>query len=292
MKPHTEKLPFRTKPNYLYSIVSVTLVLFLLGFFGFILLYAQRVVTIFKERVNVLVELKTDADSMQVIDLEDHIRQLAGTRRGSVAFVSKEEAARQMREVFGEDFVHLDMPNPFYDMVSFNVRAQYMNPDSLETIRTELREWEAVNDVFYQENLAGKIGGNIKKIGYLALGMGLFFIFVAITLIHNTIRLALYANRFLIKNMELVGASWEFISRPYIIRAVWQGLLSGILATIVLGSLLFWLVNTLPELKKLQMNAGLVLLLLSLVVLGVLINTWSTYYIVKKYLRLRVDDLY
>ncbi|HMU73671.1 MAG TPA: permease-like cell division protein FtsX, partial [Ferruginibacter sp.] len=159
MKPHTEKLPFRTKPNYLYSIVSVTLVLFLLGFFGFILLYAQRVVTIFKERVNVLVEIKTDTDSIQVLDLEDHIKQLAGTRRGTIAFVSKEDAAQQMREVFGEDFVHLDMPNPFYDMVSFNVRAQYMNPDSLETMRTELREWQAVNDVYYQENLANKIGG-------------------------------------------------------------------------------------------------------------------------------------
>jgi cell division transport system permease protein len=292
MSSANDKSKKRAKPNYLYAVISVASVLLLVGFFGLIILYAQRVVQLYKERVNVLVELKEGVDEASRERLAGYLGEMPYFKAGSLTYVSKAEAAEQMRETFGEDFLRLDMPNPFYDVVTFNVRASYMQADSLSAIREALRGLEAVNDVFYQENLVTKVGGNIRKIGYIALATALFFIFVAVTLIHYTVRLALYANRFLIKNMELVGASWEFISRPYLYRAIQHGALSGAIASGVLLLLTVWIQRNLPELQTLNIQTGMGLLAMILIVLGILINTWSTYIVVKKYLTMRVDDMY
>lgn len=292
MSSANDKSNKRAKPNYLYAVISVASVLLLVGFFGLIILYAQRVVQLYKERVNILVELTEGVDTTDREQLAGYLSERTYFKPGSLIFISKAEAAEQMRETFGEDFLRLDMPNPFYDVVTFNVRASYMHADSLNAIRQSLRGLAAVNDVFYQENLVTKVGGNIRKIGYFAFATAIFFIFVAVTLIHYTVRLALYANRFLIKNMQLVGASWEFISRPYLYRAIQHGALSGVVASGVLVLIVTWLQRNLPELHTLNIQTGMVLLALILIVLGVLINTWSTYIVVKKYLIMRVDDLY
>ena len=282
----------RTKPNYLYSIISIALVLFLVGFFCLLLLQAQQLVTTFKEKVNILVELQEGATAEEKQQIQESLLQKPYTKEGSVRYLSREEAARTMQDEFGEDFLKLDLPNPFFDMYSFNIQAGYMQADSLVQIREELRSIPYVNDVFYQESLVNEVANNIRRVGYMALGIGLFFIFVAITLIHNTVRLALYANRFLIKNMELVGASWEFISRPYLVRAAIHGLVSGLIAIGVLILLLFWLQQLLPEIRDLNNQNTLIFLFIGLVILGILINTVSTYFVVKKYLRMRLDDLY
>lgn len=282
----------RTKPNYLYSIISVALVLFLLGFFGLIVLHGQRLITTFKEKVNILVELKPEAPEAEVKDLQEGLKATVYTKPGSVKFISKDEGAALMREDFGEDFLKLDLPNPLYDLITFNVKSTYMAPDSLNAIRNGLRDWDFVNDVYYQESVIDEIIGNIQRIGYITLAIGIFFIIVATTLIHNTIRLALYSNRFLIKNMELVGASWEFISRPYIKRAFLHGVISGLLAIAALYLLIYWIKIDLPELQELNHLPSLILLFGFLLILGILINTLSTFYVVKKYLRMRVNDLY
>lgn len=266
--------------------------LFLLGFFGLIILQAQRLVTAFKEKVVLMVELRDNGDRAEIEQLQTLIREETFTKSGSVTFTSKEEAAQFMSEDFGEDFLKLDLPNPLYDVITFNVKASQMNPDSLSNIRNLLKQQEMVTDVYYQESLVGDIAGNVKKVGFLALAIGLFFLIVAVTLIHNTIRLALYANRFLIKNMELVGASWEFISRPYLIRSMQHGLLSAAIACGSLTLIILWMRNTLPDIKSVQ-DWGLIGLLFALLfILGVVISVLSTYYVVKKYLKLRVDDLY
>ncbi len=292
MSNHQEKGGIRTRPNYFYSIISVALVLFLLGFFGLIILQAQRLVTAFKEKVVLMVELRENGNHLEVEKLQTLIKEERFTKSGSVTFTSKEEAAQFMSEDFGEDFLKLDLPNPLYDVITFNVKASHMNPDSLSKIRNLLRKQELVTEVYYQESLVGDIAGNVKKVGFLALAIGLFFLIVAVTLIHNTIRLALYANRFLIKNMELVGASWEFISRPYLIRSLQHGLISAAIACGSLTLIILWMRSTLPDLKSVQDWTLIGLLFGLLFVLGVVISVLSTYYVVKKYLKLRVDDLY
>ncbi|MBK7870329.1 MAG: cell division protein FtsX [Saprospiraceae bacterium] len=288
-----EKRTERRKPNYIYSIVSVALVLFLIGFFGLVMLHAQKLVKAFKESISVMVELQDSVTTFQIDNLGVYLRGSDFAKEESLRFVSREEAAQLMREDFGDDFLKLGLPNPFFDVYTSNVKAAYLQADSLESLRGRIKaQYPFVSDVFYQESVVDTIIRNMQQIGYFALFMGIFLIFVAAALIYNTIRLALYANRFLIKNMELVGASWEFISRPYLMRSILYGFISGILAVSALILLMLWARTQMPDLRELQDLASFATLFAGLIVLGILINTASTYFVVRKYLQMRVDDLY
>ncbi len=280
------------RPNYLYTLISVALVLFLLGFFGLILLQANRFTRSLKEQVELIVELQ---DGTQITDRQrvlSYLDEADYTKPGSVAFVSREQALAQLSDEMGEDILRLDLPNPLYDVVTFNVNAAYLDPLKLDAIREELRQLSSVSDVYYQENLVEKVAANVRRVGWISLAVSVFFILVAIVMIHNTIRLALYANRFIIKTQELVGATWGFISRPYLRRAALHGLLSGLIAVMALLLIQLWLHANAPELRLFEEITLIIVLLLALPVLGVLINWLSTYYVVRKYLRLRIDDLY
>lgn len=282
----------RSRPNYLYAVISLALVLFLLGFFGLLLLHGAELVRTFKERVNILVELTEEPSSEELAQLQGVLDSAVYVKEGSVRYIDREQAAELMRDDFGEDFMKLDLPNPFYDMYSFNVRAAYMQTDSLSDIRTDLRTLPYVSDVFYQESLVDDVARNLRNLGLVALGLGVFFILVAMTLIHNTVRLALYSNRFLIKNMQLVGATWRFISRPYLLRAIMHGFIGSVLAVLGLGGLLLWSRSLFPELSLLQDGYRFLLLLGGILLLGILIYLLSTWRVVNKYLQMRVDDLY
>lgn len=286
------KSKIRTQPNYLYAILSVALVLFLLGFFGLLIAHAQTLVTSFKENVVVLLEIKNESTKEDITQLQKKLNASNYIKKGSLKYTDKIQAAQQMRSEFGEDFLKLDMPNPFYDVIAFNVNSTYVNSDSLLNIKGGLKDEKVVNDIFYQENLVDDIEANIENLSWITFGIGLFFIFVAITLIHNTIRLALYANRFLIKNMQLVGATWEFISRPYIFRSMKHGLISAMIAGGLLALMLYFAKRNLPILESLQNWTLFGLLFALLLILGILINTISTHFVVKKYLKMREDDLY
>ena len=282
----------RTRPNYLYSIISVALVLFALGFFAMSIFNARQLVRSLKERVNLIVELQPDVQKAEIESIRQRMEKSAFAIAGSVEFTSKEQAAEIMREDFGDDFLKLDLPNPLYDVITFNVRAAYLESDSLKAIREHLIGQAGVVDVYYQEGLVNEIAENIRSVSLIAIVVLVFFIFISVALIHNTVRLALYANRFLIKNMELVGASWEFISHPYIRRGAWHGLLSGLLASGGLLLLFLWIQNDIPGLRSLVDWAGIGILFALLMALGMAINTLSTYYVVRKYLKMRLDDLY
>lgn len=293
MTTPSEKRGGRNKPNYLYSIVSVALVLFLIGLFGLTILHANRLVALFKERIMVMVELNETVKPDRVALLQKDLSKQAFVKPNTLQFISREDAAKAMADDFGDDFLKLGLPNPFYDVFTFNVNAAYMRSDSLQEIRTTLKlQYPFVNDVFYQESVVESVGKNVRRISYFLLGTGIFLIIIASVLIHNTVRLALYANRFIIKNMELVGASWEFISKPYLIRSGVHGLLSGLLAVFGLGLVIFGSELQLPDLRAMRNIPGFVTLFAGLIILGILINLISTYYVVRKYLQMRVDDLY
>lgn len=281
-----------TKPNYLYAIISVSLVLFLLGLFGIIILHANNLVNIYKEKVNLLVEIEQGTNHEDIDNLQARLVKSEFVKEGSVQFITKEAALNSLKEDFGDDFIMLDMQNPLYDVISLNVSADYMDAEGLQKIRTRLKSFEFVNDVYYQENLVEGVSSNIEKLAYIALSIGIILLFVAVFLIHNTIKLAIYANRFLIKNMELVGASWNFISRPYLIKSVRNGFISAMMAIIVLVFCLYIAKNELPELQQLQDFWSFSLLFIGLIVLGISITTLSTYYVVNKYLGMQTGDLY
>jgi cell division transport system permease protein len=282
----------RTRPNYLYAIASVALVLFVLGFFALMALHGQKLVTLFKEKVDLWLELKPGLAEEDVARIVANVRQQSFVKKESVTFITREQAAATMREDLGDDSMLEDMPDLMRDVVRFNVKAEYLDDQRLSEWREILRQDTLVSDLYFEASNTNNVGDNIRSLGIITLALGVFLIFAAIALIHNTIRLALYSNRFIIKNQELVGASWEFISRPYIKRGVINGLLSALLAIIALGITLWWLHQIMPDLQQLQDMNAVVLVFSGLALLGVLISGLSTWWVVNKFLRMRLDDLY
>ncbi len=285
-------IPKRSKPNYFYSIIGVALVLFLIGSFALIVLNGQSLVNSYKEKMNIMVELKNELPNHEHLKIIQTLEGASFTKSGSVVFTSKEEAAKSLQKDFGDDFSSLGFSNPLYDVINFSTKATYTHPDSLSKIAADLKNNTNIIDVFYQEGLADDIEKNVGKIGFIALIIGVLFIFVAVTLIHNTIKLALYSNRFLIKNMELVGASWRFISRPFLFRSLKNGFFSAIIAIAMLSGLIFFIKSNMVELTSLLDPYLIGILFSGILILGILITGLSTYYIVNKYLRMRLDDLY
>lgn len=284
--------PPRHKPNYFYTVISVAAVLFLLGFFGLLLLQSQRLTKVLKEQVDIIIELKNTAADSARLAFEQRLQKSTFVVPQSVTFTSKEDALQLMSDDLGEDLLSLDLPNPLYDVYTFNVGAVYLATDSLQQIKKVLMKESIINDIYYQEGLIDQLARNITKISWIMLGIALLFILLALTVIHNTIRLALYANRFIIKTQELVGASWEFISRPYLRKSLWHGLLSALLAIGLLILLQFWFQQQIPEIRALQHPLAFASLFGGLIILGMFINWLSTYVVVRKYLRLREDELH
>ncbi len=285
----------KNNPSYIYVILSVSLVLFLLGFFGLFILHAPKWIEVYKEQVNVMVEIKEETSAEQISELTNSLEKEPYIKSESVKFVSKEKIAEEMKEELGASENTLDVMNPFYDMVHFNMIASFMQSDSLKIIRENIMENDFVKDVFYQEILVDQINDNLSKIGYVALILGFFFIIVAVVLIHNTIRLAMYSNRFVIKNMQLVGATWSFITKPYLIKGILNGLWSGIIGIVLLLVLVFLINIQFPDLRLdiwLEDVLGLILVMVGLILSGIFICFTSTYFVVNKYLKMRLDDLY
>ena len=284
--------PKRRKIHYLYAILSVTSVLFLLGCFGLFFFKTQQLITNLKENVNLIVELHEEYPSEDFRSLRTHLGQSLYLKEGSLEYVSREEGMRILEQDFGEDLALLGLPNPLADIFTFNVNAAYMQADSLRQIRKELRAFGAVKDVFYQQQVLQRITENLGKISRFMLIAGIVLSIIAIFLIYNTVRLALYNNRFLIKNMQLVGASWSFISWPYLLTSIRNGTISALIAGLLLAILIYWANSSMPGLELLNNPADLAILFLIILILGVLINMISTYFAVNKYLKMRVDDLY
>ncbi|MFN4254903.1 MAG: cell division protein FtsX [Saprospiraceae bacterium] len=282
----------RSKPTYISAIASVALVLFMVGFFALTALHARKLVALFKEKVDIWLELRPDARQTDVSRIIAGIRQQPFVKKETVTFITREQAVAQMKADLGDTALIADLPNMLRDVVRFNVEADFLSPDSLASFREMLRRDTLISDLHFEQAETGNIGRNIEKLGWLTLTLGFLLIFAAIALIHNTIRLALFSNRFLIKNQELVGASWEFISRPYIRRGILNGFWSALLAIALLIGLLTFSQRQMPELEDLEDVNGMLAVFAGLTLLGVLISGLSTYWVVKKFLRMRVDDLY
>lgn len=282
----------RTKPTYFYAIASVALVLFVLGFFAIMALHGRKLVTLFKEKVDIWLELKPDLPQSDVARIVTQVRQHPFVKPETVRFITREQAAATMRQDLGDESMLKDMPDLLRDVVRFNVKAEFLDDQKLSDWRETLRQDTLVSDLFFEAANTGNVSRNIRNMGLVTLILGLLLIFAAVTLIHNTIRLALYSNRLLIKSQELVGASWDFISRPYIRRGIINGLWSAVAAIAALMLMLWWLRTLIPELEQLEDPNGLFFLMLGLMVTGVLISGLSTWFVVNKFLRMRIDDLY
>lgn len=280
----------RGKPSYFMSIVGVTLVLFLLGIIGWLVINASKLGQYFRESVEVRAYLRNNVTSQDSISLIEYIASRPYVKEYN--FVNKEEAKKQYLDEGNDDWAGVLDENPLPNSINFKMKENYVESDTLANIERDLESNELISDVQYPKELVTNLNKNIRRISLILLGLAVLLSMVVIILIDNTIRLAMFSNRFLIKTMQMVGATRWFISKPLTIRAVINGALSAIIAIFFVYLMMLVAQNFLPELRALQDTGTLLLLFVLLLILGIGITVFSTYRSVRKYLRMKLDELY
>jgi cell division transport system permease protein len=280
----------RGKPSYFMSILGVTLVLFLLGIIGWLVINANKLGNYFKENVEVGAYLRGDVNAIDSAALMNYISTKPYVM--SIEFVTKEAAKKKYLGDGNENWDKVLEANPLPNSINFKVKQQYMNSDSLAAIQADLQQQTYISDVEYPKALVDNLNKNIQRISIILLAVAILLALVVIILIDNTIRLAMFSNRFLIKTMQMVGATRWFIAKPMNIRAIINGALSGIIAIAAVVVVIFGAERILPEMKAIHDNTTLALLFIGLIILGICITLFSTHRSVLKYLRMKLDDLY
>ena len=280
----------------LLVVFSITLALVVTGLFGLLLAHAHKLGELVRENLEVQVYLDRDLPETELLRLQQdlgHQPQVAEKDgRPQVRFVSKEEGARQLLQSTGEDFRQFLSDNPLRDAYVLKIRPQYTDTTQLGRLKRTLLNQRGVFEVDYSRDLFSSINENLTRVSLVLLGFAAILVLAVIILINNTIKLALFSQRFLIRSMQLVGATRFFIQQPFLRRATWQGLGSGILAALLLVAILQYAYLEVTELRLLRDDTLLGALLLALVALGTLIGFFSSYRAVNKYLKMSLDDLY
>lgn len=271
-------------------IISLSLVLFLLALVGWVFINARLIVNHVKENVGFQIYLREDAPKPEVDKLKKLID--AAPYIKTATYKSKEEAAEEMKKKTGDDFVTFLGFNPLPSSINANIKAEYANPDSLAWIEKEISSEKIVREVVYQKVLVENINKNTKKISGIILFFSFLLIIIAIALINNTIRLSIYSKRFLLKTMYLVGATQSFIRKPFIINGIINGVISGIIADILVVAFIMASNKFIPELLVVQNPNYLLILFIVTILLGILISGLSAALSVRKYLRLKAEDLH
>ena len=279
----------RTRSSNVGTIVGVTLVLFMLGLLGFMLLNARELERHFKENVKVDIYLKRDLREVDVMKFRKRLD--AGDFTRETRYVTADEAAEQLKKDMGEDFLGVLGDNPLLPSIELYVKEAYSMPDSLKEIADHLRQDPGVQEVKYNPVVVENINANMGKLRWVLLGFSALLLVIAVALINNTIRLAIYSKRYLIRTMHLVGATGWFIKRPFLGNSLWQGIVSSILAIGLLVGSIQLLVHWQPDMATLVQPKPLAMLLGGIVVLGLLISLISTALAVRRYLRMNTDEL-
>jgi cell division transport system permease protein len=281
----------RSKPNYIYSIIGVAIVLFIMGIMGWLFLNLRTIGDNFKEDIRISVYLKS-TDKNTIGKLQAFIAGQAYAK--NVEYVDKEKAKAIWNAENSEDWAKILDVNPLPESVDFFAKADYVNPDSLSKITTVISAQfkNEIADIQYPKSLVSSLNERAAKLGIIFLVMSIILCIIVIVSIDNTIRLAMFSNRFLIKTMQMVGATRSFISKPLVIRALINGLISAGIALIVLFGLIQWTASQFPQIQTLQGIGNNLILFFGLIIVGVGISVLSTYRSVVKYLKMKLDELY
>lgn len=275
---------------YLSSVISISLVLLLVGVASMLLVNAKGVSDYFKENMQVSVMMKqsvTDEAAMEYKEVLDGERYIKST-----TFISKEQGQKELAEQLGEDFLDVFETSPIPVSIDVTLEAAYVSSDSLEVVRAEIAESPLVEEVVYQRSLVDALNANLSRIS-LILGVFIaLLLFISFVLINNTVRLSVYARRFTIHTMKLVGATRSFIRAPFLVQSVFQGLFASFLAIIVLLGLMFLMRSEFAQLFEIFRMELLLLVMGIVVAAGLAICLISTYFVVNKLISLRKDELY
>ncbi len=280
----------RLKTSYITTTASIALVLFVLGLLGLVMLFAQGLSTHVKENIGFTVFIHDTASHNDIISFQKELDNHPAVK--STAYISKEQAAEDLSATLGEDFVEFLGYNPLSASVSIRLHASYANPDSLAPFESELTKRRIVAEIDYQRNLVQMVNENVRRIGLGLLAFGILLLMIAFALINNTIRLSVFSKRFLIKSMQLVGATKGFIRKPFVIRGIIQGAIAAVISNSLIALVLYLAGKRVPELGLLSDTRMLAMLFSGVLLLGLMISWVSTWLAVRKFLKLNTDSLY
>jgi len=276
--------------SYFSVVISIALVLFLLGCLGLLVLNAKTISDNFKEQVVVSIYLNESAKEVEVKQLENSLAMAEYTK--SSVYVSKEEAAELMKAEFGEDFLETVGQNPLQNSIDVHLKADFVTSETLTKIADELSQKDFIQEVRYDSDLVELMNNNVKKITFWVLVISALFTLIAVLLINSSIRLAVYSKRFIIKTMQMVGATKSFIRRPFILKSVQLGIVGSIVAMIGMAIVLYYINKTFPELELVRKPVVLTFLFVGVFGMGVLITWVSTFVATQRFLNLKTDHLY
>jgi cell division transport system permease protein len=280
----------KSKPTYFNAIMGVALVLFLLGVLGWLLINGRSLSRAFKEDLEINVDFHDNVSDESVAKLQSILEHQAFVR--SAKIISKEEAIAMENEVEGANIVDFLGYNPLFTSIALKLNEEYVNKDSLEKVKTFLLQSNVVRDVTWPNVIVDHMNSNLRRIGIILGSISVLLLIVVIFLIDNTVKLAMFSNRFIIKTMQMVGATRWFITRPFDIRAIINGLISGVISVIFLWVVMSFAKAQLPVLTLLNDTSLVTMLVFAMIILGIIISVISTHRSVVKYLKMHVDDLY
>jgi cell division transport system permease protein len=277
------------------DVTSITFALFLTGLFGLITIYSQELERIVRENIELQIYLKHNLTETQRTQIEKKIEQLPYVNKDvtkPLTFISKEQAAKDFIKKTGEDFIEFLGENPLHDAYVLKVHPNYHSSQSLDSISTELKKMNGIFQVEYVPDLIDKINKNSGQIRLVLIGIILFLLIVVVALINSTLRLALFSQRFLIRSMQLVGARKWFIQRPFLVRAAFYGILAGMLAASAIWLGTNYANRYIEDLHLIQNKDKMIVLSISLILVGMIVAVTSSYFAIRKYLKMSLDELY
>ncbi|MGD9978209.1 MAG: cell division protein FtsX [Bacteroidales bacterium] len=280
----------RLRSSYISSIISISLVLFMLGMLGVLVVTAKKLSDYVKENIGFSIYLKDgigDAEAnylRKVLDASNYVKY--------TEYISKDDAAKLMEQELGQDFIDYIGYNPLSAYIDVRLKAQYANTDSIAKIENWLAQFSQIKEVDYQKSLVNLVNENVSRVSFIILVFNILLFFIALVLINNTIRLSVYSKRFLINTMKLVGATWSFIRKPFLLKSVLHGMYASILAIGMLIALIYGAKNEIADVTQIIDPIYIVAIFAGITLVGLLINLLATFFAVNKFLRLKTDDLY
>lgn len=276
--------------SYFSVIISIALVLFLVGLLALLVLNTKKVADHFKEQIALSIYLKDTAKEVDIDQLQKSLALAEYTK--SIAFVSKEEAAKAYSEEIGEDFMEFLGYNPLQNSIDVYFNADYVSETKVAEISRDLSEKDFVDEIVYDKPLIALLNDNIKRLSFWILVVSGLLTFIAVLLINSSIRLSVYSKRFTIKTMQMVGATKRFIRKPFILKSVKLGIVGSTLSLIGMGIVLYYLDKGFPELNLIDDEVMLAAIFSGVLVLGILITWLSTFFATQRFLNLKTDELY
>lgn len=280
----------RLRSSYISVILSIAFVLFLLGLFGLLVLNTKKVSDYFKEQASITIFLKDDVGKQTVKNLQTVLKSEDYTK--SITYISKEEAAELAKKENGEDFMDFLGYNPLKNSIDLYLKADFVSPEKMSEIESQLIKKEAVFEISYDKSLIAILTKNVKRISLWVLIFSGIFTLIAMILINNSIRLSVYSKRFTIKTMQMVGATKRFIRRPFVFNSVKLGAIGSLIAVIALAVAIYYMNDNFPEFGFLENTTLLAILFGGVFLLGIIITWFSAFFATQRFLNLRTDQLY